>query len=60
MTDAPIPPWDAYPDHLCEGCGEPLDASEVSVEAFKLSGKILCSDCAEGVFEDNGQFGVGA
>ena len=51
---------DETPDHLCEHCGEPMDASEVSVEAFELSGKILCPDCAEEVFEDNGQFGVGA
>ncbi len=42
---------DEVPDALCEGCGEPLDASQVSVESFELSGKILCADCADGFLD---------
>ena len=45
----------------CAGCGEML-SEELSpnIEAFEISGQILCDDCSEEVFEDNGQFGAGA
>ena len=42
----------------CERC-EAEDISPV-VEAFELSGQIVCEDCAEEVFQENSQFGVGA
>jgi hypothetical protein len=29
------------------------------VEAFEVSGEIVCDECAEDVFEENSQFGVG-
>ncbi len=42
----------------CPKCGE--DNCSPNVEAFEISGEIICDGCAEEVFEDNGQFGVGA
>jgi len=42
----------------CERCEEE-DISPV-IEAFELSGQIVCEDCAEEVFEENSQFGMGA
>ena len=42
----------------CEVCGD-SDFSP-NVEAFELSGKIVCDECADEIFEDNSQFGVGA
>lgn len=42
----------------CAHCGE--DEFSPNVEAFELSGEVVCDDCAEQVFEDNGQLGVGA
>ena len=51
---------DDLPDAACERCGEALDALDLSVEAFEISGELLCPDCAEEVFEENGQFGAGA
>ncbi len=45
----------------CERCGEDFaDAFSPNIEAFELSGEIVCDDCAEDIFEDNSQFGVGA
>lgn len=45
----------------CEDCGESWDDMGMpNIEAFELSGKLVCDECAEGVFEDNSQFGVGA
>ena len=48
------------PDHLCEMCGEEMDASDVNVEAFELSGQVVCDECADDIFEANSQFGAGA
>jgi DNA-directed RNA polymerase subunit RPC12/RpoP len=31
-----------------------------NVEAFELSGQIVCEECAEEVFAENSQFGMGA
>lgn len=42
----------------CEVCGE--EDISPNVEAFELSGEIVCDDCAEQIIEDNGQFGMGA
>ena len=44
--------------NACEDCGE----SDISpnVEAYEISGKIVCDECAEQIFEDNSQFGVGS
>lgn len=36
-------------DGGCEECGG--DVEEVNVEAFEISGKILCADCAGELFE---------
>lgn len=45
----------------CEVCGEDFGPNlEPSVEAFDICGDVICDSCAEQVFEDNGQFGVGA
>lgn len=43
----------------CERC-ESIGPWAVNVEAFELSGQVVCEDCAEEVFEENSQFGVGA
>lgn len=42
----------------CEDCGEGDICP--NIEAYELSGKIVCDECAEKVFEENSQFGVGA
>lgn len=47
------------PPAHCERCGEEMEDSP-NVEAFELSGQVVCDDCAEEIFEDNSQFGVGA
>lgn len=31
-----------------------------NVEAFAISGEIVCDECAEEVFEENSRYGVGA
>jgi hypothetical protein len=41
----------------CERCGD--DDISPNVEAFELSGEIVCDDCAEEIFEENSQFGMG-
>jgi hypothetical protein len=43
---------------VCQRCGEECEGA--NVEAFELSGELVCDDCAEAIFEDNSQFGVGA
>ncbi len=55
----------SHPDHdgvlgFCEHCGCSLYTSDVNAEAYELCGDLVCHECAEEVFEDNGQFGVGA
>ena len=48
-------------DNCCEICGEDMtDAGIANIEAYEISGKIVCDDCADEIFEENGQFGVGA
>ena len=42
----------------CETCGE--DDFSPNTEAFEISGKIVCDECAAEIFEENSQFGVGA
>lgn len=42
----------------CEICGE--EEFSPNIEAWEISGKLVCDECAEEIFEDNGQFGVGA
>ncbi len=42
----------------CQTCGE--EDFSPNIEAFEISGKILCDECAEEVFEENSQFGAGA
>ena len=42
----------------CSRCGE--DEFSPNIEAFELSGEIVCENCAEEIFEDSSQFGVGA
>ena len=33
------------PDALCEDCGEPMDMTEVNVEAFEVTGRLICAEC---------------
>jgi superfamily II helicase len=55
------------PDTVADGtvdypkCCERCDADDISpnVEAFELSGECVCDDCAEEIFEENSQFGMG-
>ena len=42
----------------CEYCGD--EDFTPNIEAFEISGEIVCDECADGIFEDNSQFGVGA
>lgn len=65
MSHDPQSPSDAADfadDDLCccEFCGEEIPQEDVSVEAFEISGEVRCRECAEAIFAENGQFGVGA
>ena len=42
----------------CETCGE--EEFSPNIEAWEISGKLVCDECAEEIFEENSQFGVGA
>lgn len=42
----------------CETCGE--DDFSPNIEAWEISGKIVCDECAQEIFEANSQFGVGS
>lgn len=42
----------------CHTCGE--EDISPNIEAFEISGQILCDECAAEVFEANSQFGAGA
>ena len=53
-TERPLMPGEC----VCEECGEPCDTA--NVEAYEMSGKIVCDDCSDTILDDNGQFGVGA
>ena len=45
----------------CEHCGEDFeDVGTPNLEALEIGGDWVCDECAEGVFEDSSQFGVGA
>jgi hypothetical protein len=54
----------SHPEHEliveCAHCEQSVFQDECSVEAFEICGDLVCPMCAERVFEDNGQFGVGA
>lgn len=39
-------------DH-CAACGEEIE--DVNVEAFEISGKLLCEACADRLFEDEAE-----
>lgn len=46
---------------LCDLCGDDFNEDTTpNIEAFDLSGEIVCDECAEQIFEDSSQFGVGA
>ena len=42
---------DDAPDGACESCGEFMSADELNVEAFELTGQVLCQDCAGAAME---------
>lgn len=42
---------DDEPDGACEACGEGMSIDELNVEAFEISGQVLCPDCAATLFE---------
>lgn len=44
----------------CAHCGETFDDQSPNIEAFELCDELVCDECAEAVFEDNAQLGVGA
>lgn len=47
------------PNHnCCERCGD--DDFSPNIEAFEISNEVLCDDCAEEIFEQSSQFGMGA
>lgn len=52
------PPLPEVLPECCARCGE--DDFSPSVEAFEMSGEICCENCADEIFEECGQFGVGA
>lgn len=43
---------------LCPKCSESIGCP--NIEAFEISGDVMCDECAEEVFEENSQYGVGA
>ena len=43
---------DDAPDALCEDCGEPIDMTEVNVEAFEVVGRLICKGCFDELFEE--------
>lgn len=50
----------------CERCDKNNSSADIrdhfhpNIEAFQAFGEIVCDDCAEEAFEENGQFGLGA
>jgi hypothetical protein len=50
----------------CERCDkhnsspDPEDHFSPNIEAFEMSGEVVCDECSEEVFEESSQFGVGA
>lgn len=49
MTE-PYPFSDPFPG-ICAHCGESMDGTDVNVEAFELTGLILCDGCADDAFD---------
>ena len=47
-----------YQYGFCQRCGE--EDCSPNVEAFEMCGEAMCDECAEEVFEESSQFGVGA
>lgn len=45
-------------NELCPKCAGEIGCP--NIEAYEISGEICCDECAEEVFEENSQFGVGA
>lgn len=58
MSHDPQSPTDAAymepdePDAVCGACGAFMDAFEISVEAFEVTGAILCDACAADAMDD--------
>lgn len=51
--ERPAPePEDPEPDGNCERCGDAVDADGVSVEAFEMTGQLLCDSCFEAACEE--------
>lgn len=44
---------DHAPDAACEACGEFMDAADINVEAFELTGQLLCLECADDALADD-------
>lgn len=42
----------------CERCRESMDGFDVNVEAFEMTGEILCPGCADEVFESDEDEGL--
>lgn len=42
----------------CEDCGESMDGFDVNVEAFEITGLILCPGCADAAFERDEEEGL--
>lgn len=36
---------------FCDECSEPIPQSEISVEAFEVSGRLICTACLEQMAE---------
>jgi superfamily II helicase len=45
----------------CDHCAASWDYDmQPNIEAFEMTGEIVCDECADAVFEDNSQMGIGA
>lgn len=38
---------------VCAGCGDPLDAGDVSTEAFEETGELMCAECWSDQCDEN-------
>lgn len=55
---------DDPPDAICEDCGEPMDMTDLIVEAFEVTGRLICPACFAELHgdddnEDEGEFDDG-
>lgn len=50
MSDYAI---DLFPG-VCAHCGGGMDGTDVNVEAFEVTGLILCGECADMALDDGG------